>query len=132
MLQLRILHQVFKFLVFKIFFLLILSCDSAENSSNTTISVSKYSEYDCQDDKFRVIKETPKIPYLKVSIWYTRKQFHEAYYDYNIESYKKKLSKEDFLKITPKVLKKSNLILNELIKGVDCEKLKYLSKMLNH
>ena len=48
--------------------------------SNDIVKIYGYAEYDCTENKYRLTKETPMIPFLKINQWYTRKQFHEAYH----------------------------------------------------
>ena len=99
----------------------ILSCDSSDKSSNVIIKIYGYAEYDCTENKYRLIKETPMIPFLKINKWYTQKQFHEAHYQDTIKLFKDMPMSEDSLKKIAPTLEFSNQFLNEFTRGVDCE-----------
>ena len=109
--------------IFLIFFMsiFIISCDSSDNSSNVIIKIYGYAEYDCTENKYRITKETPIIPFLKINKWYTQKQFHEAHYQDTIKPFKNMpISEESLKKIAP-TSELSNQFLYELTTGVDCE-----------
>ena len=101
--------------------LFILSCDNSDNSSNVIVKIYGYAEYDCTEKKYRLTKETPMIPFLKVNKWYTQKQFHEAHYQDTIKSFKDMPMSEDSLKKIAPTLELSNQFLYEFTKGVVCE-----------
>ena len=99
----------------------IISCNNSDISSNVIVKIYGYAEYDCTENKYRLTKETPMIPFLKVNKWYSQKQFHEAHYEDTIKLFKDvPMSEESLKKIAP-TLELSNQFLNEFIKGVDCE-----------
>ena len=109
--------------IFVIFFtsIFIISCNNSDISSNVIVKIYGYAEYDCTEKKYRLTKETPMIPFLKVNKWYSQKQFHEAHYEDTIKLFKDvPMSEESLKKIAP-TLELSNQFLNEFIKGVDCE-----------
>ena len=109
--------------VISIFFITIFiaSCDNSNNSSNVIVKIYGYAEYDCTEKKYRLIKETPMIPFLKVDKWYSQKQFHEAHYEDTIKPFKDMPMSEDSLKKIAPTLEFSNQFLYELTTGVDCE-----------
>ena len=76
----------------------ILSWENSDNSSNVNVKFYGYAEYDCSENKYRLIKKTPIITLLKVNKWYTQKQFHEAYYQDTIKPFKDMPMSEDVLK----------------------------------
>ena len=41
----------------------IISCDNSDNSSNVIVKIYRYAEYDCTENKYRLTKETPMIPF---------------------------------------------------------------------
>ena len=106
-----------------IFFMsiLIISCDNSDNSSNVIVKIYGYAEYDCTEKKYRLTKETPLIPFLKVYKWYTQKQFHEAHYQDTIKPFKDMPISEDSLKKIAPTLELSNQFLYDFTRGVDCE-----------
>ena len=108
------------FLTFSIS-LFILSCDNSDSSYNVIVKIYGYAEYDCTEKKYRLTKETPMIPFLKVNKWYTQKQFHEAHYQDTIKPFKDMPMSEDSLKKIAPTIDFSNQFLYELITGVDCE-----------
>ncbi len=96
-------------------------CDNSINSSNVIVKIYGYAEYDCTEDKYRLTKAIPLIPFLKINKWYTRKEFHEANYQETIKLFKDlPMSNESLKKIAP-TLQMSNQILNEITKGIDCK-----------
>ena len=99
----------------------ILSCDNSDNSSNVIVKIYGYAEYDCTEKKYRLMKETPLIPFLKVYKWYTQKQFHEAHYQDTIKPFKDMPISEDSLKKIAPTLELSNKFLYDFTRGVDCE-----------
>ena len=101
--------------------ILIISCDNTDNSSNVIVKIYGYAEYDCTENKYRLTKETPIIPFLKVNKWYTQKQFHEAHYQETIKLYKDMPMSEGSLKKIAPTFELSNQFLYEVTKGVDCE-----------
>jgi len=101
--------------------ILITSCDNSNNSSNVIIKIYGYAEYDCTENKYRLTKETPMIPFLKVNKWYTQKQFHEAHYQYTIKPFKDMPMSEASLKKIAPTLELSNQFLYEFTREVDCE-----------
>ena len=96
-------------------------CDNSNNSSNVIVKIYGYAEYDCTENKYRLTKETPMIPFLKVNKWYSQKQFHEAHYEDTIKPFKDMPMSEESLKKIAPTLELSNQFLNEFTKGVDCE-----------
>ena len=96
-------------------------CDNSNNSSNVIVKIYGYAEYDCTEKKYRLTKETPMIPFLKVNKWYSQKQFHEAHYEDAIKPFKDMPMSEESLKKLAPTLELSNQFLYELITGVDCE-----------
>ena len=96
-------------------------CDNSNNSSNVIVKIYGYAEYDCTENKYRLIKETPTIPFLKVNKWYSQKQFHEAHYEDTIKAFKDMPMSEDSLKKIAPTLELSNQFLYEFTRGVDCE-----------
>ena len=112
MMCLRIIFMIFFMTIF------IISCD---NSSNVIVKIYGYAEYDCTENKYRLTKETPIIPFLRVHKWYTKKQFHEAHYQDTIKPFKDMPMSEDSLKTIAPTLELSNQFLYEFTKGVDCE-----------
>ena len=96
-------------------------CDNSNNSSNVIVKIYGYAEYDCTENKYRLTKETPMIPFLKVNKWYTQKQFHEAHYQDTIKPFKDMPMSEESLKKIAPTLELSNQFLYEFTKGVDCE-----------
>ena len=77
-------------------------CDNSNNSSNVIVKIYGYAEYDCTEDRYRLTKATPLIPFLKINKWYTRKQFHEANYQETIKPFKDfPMSTETLKKIAP-------------------------------
>ena len=109
--------------IFLIFFMsiFIISCDNSNNSSNVIVKIYEYAEYDCTEKKYRLTKETPMIPFLKINEWYTQKQFHEAHYQDTIKPFKDMPMSEESLKKIAPTLELSNQFLNEFTRGVDCE-----------
>ena len=109
--------------IFLIFFMsiFIISCDNSNNSSNVIVKIYGYAEYDCTEKKYRLIKETPMIPFLIINKWYTQKQFHEAHYQDTIKPFKDMPMSEESLKKIAPTLELSNQFLNEFTRGVDCE-----------
>ena len=109
--------------IFLIFFMsiFIISCDNPDNSSNVIVKIYGYAEYDCTENKYRLTKETPMIPFLKVNKWYSQKQFHEAHYEDTIKPFKDMPMSEDSLKKIAPTLELSNQFLYEFTRGVDCE-----------
>ena len=99
----------------------IISCDSSDNSSNVIIKIYGYAEYDCTEKKYRLTKEIPMIPFLKVNKWYSQKQFHEAHYEDAIKPFKDMPMSEDSLKKIAPTLELSNQFLYEFTREVDCE-----------
>ena len=99
----------------------ILSCDNSDNSSNVIIKIYGYAEYDCTENKYRLTKETPMIPFLKVNKLHTQKQFHEAHYEDTIKPFKDIPMREDSLKKIAPTLELSNQFLYEFTRGVDSE-----------
>ena len=106
--------------IFTIFFMSIF-IQSCDNSSNDTVKIYGYAEYDCTENKYRLTKETPMIPFLKVNKWYSEKQFHEAHYEDTIKPFKDMPMSEDSLKEIAPALELSNQFLYELIREVDCD-----------
>ena len=102
-------------------FLFVLSCDNSDNSSNVIVKIYGYAEYDCTENKYRLTKETPMIPFLKVNKWYSQKQFHEAHHEDTVKPFKDMPMSEDSLKKIAPTLELSNQFLFELTTGVDCE-----------
>ena len=99
----------------------IASCDNSNNSSNVIVKIYGYAEYDCTEDRYRLTKATPLIPFLKINKWYTRKQFHEANYQEAIKPFKDfPMSTETLKKIAP-TLQMSDQFLYELTRGIDCK-----------
>ena len=98
-----------------------MSCDNPNNSSNVIVKIYGYAEYDCTENKYRLTKETPMIPFLKVNKWYTQKQFHEAHYEYTTILYKDMPMSEDSLKKIAPSLESSNQFLYDFIREVDCK-----------
>ena len=96
-------------------------CDNSNNSSNVIVKIYGYAEYDCTEKKYRLTKETPMIPFLKVNKWYSQKQFHEAHYEDTIKPFKDMPMSEDSLKKIAPTLELSNQFLYEFTRGVDCE-----------
>ena len=96
-------------------------CDNSNNSSNVIVKIYGYAEYDCTENMYRITKETPMIPFLKVNKWYTQKQFHEAHYEDTIKPFKDMPMSEDSLKKIAPTLELSNQFLYELTTGVDCK-----------
>ena len=96
----------------------ILSCD---NSTNVIVKIYGYAEYDCTENKYRLTRETPMIPFLKVNKWYSQKQFHEAHYKNTIKPFKDMPISEDSLKKIAPTLELSNQFLYELTSAVDCK-----------
>ena len=45
----------------------IISCDNPDNSSNVIVKIYGYAEYDCTENKYRLTKEAPMIPFLKLT-----------------------------------------------------------------
>ncbi len=89
---------------FMIFFItiFIISCDNSDNVSNVIIKIYGYAEYDCTENEYRLTKETPMIPFLKVNKWYKKKQVHETHYQDTIKPFKDMLISDYSLKkITP-------------------------------
>ena len=109
--------------IFLIFFMsiFIISCDNSDNSSNVIVKIYGYAEYDCTENKYRLLKETPMIPFLKVDKWYSQKQFHEAHYEHTIKPFKDMPMSEVSLKKIVPTLELSNQFLYEFTRGVDCE-----------
>ena len=99
----------------------IISCEDLDNPSNVIVKIYGYAEYDCTENKYRLIKETPMIPFLKVNKWYSQKQFHEAHYEDTLKPFKDMPMSEDSLKKIAPTIDFSNQFLYELITGVDCE-----------
>ena len=99
----------------------ILSCDNSDNSSNVIIKIYGNAEYDCTENKYRLTKETPMIPFLKVNKWYTQKQFHEAHYQDTIKPFKDMPMSEESLKKIAPTIETSNKFLSEFTRGVDCK-----------
>jgi len=96
-------------------------CDNSNSSSNVIVKIYGYAEYDCTEDKYRLTKATPLIPFLKINKWYTRKQIHEANYQETIKPFKDlPMSTETLKKIAP-TLQMSNQFLYELTRGIDCK-----------
>ena len=109
-------------IIFLLFFMsIIISCDNSNNSSNVIVKIYGYAEYDCTEKKYRLTKEAPIIPFLKVNKWYTQKQFHEAHYQDTIKLFKDMPMSEASLKKIAPTLELSNQFLYEFTKGVDCE-----------
>ena len=96
-------------------------CDNSNNSSNVIVKIYGYAEYDCTEKKYRLTKETPMLPFLKVNKWYSQKQFHEAHYEDTIKPFKDMPMSEDSLKKIAPTLELSNQFLYEFTNGVDCE-----------
>ena len=112
------IRKVFSIIIITIF---IVSCDNSDKSSNVIVKIYGYAEYDCTENKYRLTKETPTIPFLKVNKWYSQNQFHEAHYEDTIKPFKDMpMSEESLKKISP-TLELSNQFLYELTTGVDCE-----------
>ena len=109
--------------IFLIFFIsiFIVSCDNSDNSSNVIVKIYGYAEYDCTENKYRLLKETPMIPFLKVNKWYSIKQFHEAHYQDTIKPFKDMPMSEESLKKIALTLELSNQFLYEFIREFDCE-----------
>ena len=102
-------------------YIFIISCDNSDNSSNVIVKIYGYAEYDCTENKYRLTKETPMIPFLKVNKWYSKKQFHEAHYEDTIKPFKDvPMSENSLQKIAP-TLESSNQLLYESTRGVDCK-----------
>ena len=40
-------------------------CDNSNNSSNVIVKIYGYAEYDCTEDRYRLTKATPLIPFFK-------------------------------------------------------------------
>ena len=99
----------------------IISCDNSDNSSNVIVKIYRYAEYDCTENKYRLTKETPMLPFLKVNKWYTKKQFHKAHYQDTIKSFKDMPMSDDSLKKIVPTLELSNQFFYEFTRGVDCE-----------
>ena len=106
--------------IFTIFFMSIF-IQSCDNSSNDIVKIYGYAEYDCTENKYRLTKKTPMIPFLKVNKWYSQKQFHKAHYEDTIKPFKDMPISEDSIKKIAPTLELSNQFLNEFIKEVDCE-----------
>ena len=112
------IRKVFSIIITTIF---IVSCDNSDKSSNVIVKIYGYAEYDCTENKYRLTKETPTIPFLKVNKWYSKNQFHEAHYEDTIKPFKDMpMSEESLKKISP-TLELSSQFLYELTTGVDCE-----------
>ena len=109
--------------IFLIFFIsiFIVSCDNSDNSSNVIVKIYGYAEYDCTENKYRLLKETSMIPFLKVNKWYSQKQFHDAHYQDTIKPFKDTPMSEESLKKIAPTLELSNQFLYEFTRGVDCE-----------
>ncbi len=117
----RQIKKIRKFFLIFLVSLSIVSCDNSDNSSNVIIKIYGYAEYDCTENKYRLTKETPMIPFLKVNKWYSQKQFHEAHYQDTINLFKDMPMSEESLKKIAPTLELSNQFLYEFTKGVDCE-----------
>ena len=90
-------------------------------SSDVIVNIYGVSEYNCTTDEYRILKPNPMLPYLKSKKWYTRKEFHESYYEYTLKPYKDlAISDSTLAEIAPSV-ELSSKFLDELIIAVDCE-----------
>jgi hypothetical protein len=96
-------------------------CDDSNNSSNVIVKIYGYAEYDCTEDRYRLTKATPLIPFLKINKWYTKTQFHEANYQEAIKPFKDMSMSTESLKQIAPTLQMSNQFLYELTRGIDCK-----------
>ena len=99
----------------------IISCDNWDNFFNVILKIYGYAEYDCTENKYRLTKKTPILPFLKVKKWYTQKQFHEAHYQDTIKPFKDMPMSEESLKKIAPTMQMSNQFLYELTRGIDCK-----------
>tara|TARA_B100000029_G_scaffold476390_1_gene520490 strand:+ start:440 stop:796 length:357 start_codon:yes stop_codon:yes gene_type:complete len=101
--------------------LLFVSGITSCGSSDTIVNIYGASEYNCTTDEYRLLKSNSMLPFLKTKKWYTRKEFHESYYEYTLEPFKDiPLSENTLAEIAP-TIDLSNKMLDELITGVDCK-----------
>ena len=90
-------------------------------SADVIVNIYGVSEYNCSNDKYRILKKQPMLSFLKTKKWYDREKFHKANYKEALKPYKGlAMSEETLSKFlpTPEV---SNEIFNEFIAPVDCE-----------
>ena len=90
-------------------------------SADVIVNIYGVSEYNCSNDKYRILKKQPMLSFLKTKKWYDREKFHNANYKEALKPYKDlSMSEETLSKFlpTPEV---SNEIFNEFIAPVDCE-----------
>ena len=62
----------------------IVSC----GSSDVIVNIYGYAQYNCTTHEYRLTKATPLLSFLEINTWYTREEFHKAFYEASLEPLK--------------------------------------------
>ncbi|MBH32497.1 MAG: hypothetical protein CMD90_02485 [Gammaproteobacteria bacterium] len=100
-------------------FLLMIGIASC-GSSDVIVNIYGYAQYNCTTHEYRLTKATPLLSFLDTNTWYTREEFHKAFYEASLEPLKDlPMSEETLAEILPSQ-EMSTSMFNEFIAGVDC------------
>ena len=89
-------------------------------SSDVIVNIYGYAQYNCTTHEYRLTKATPLLSFLDTNTWYTREEFHKAFYEASLEPLKDlPMSEETLAEILPSQ-EMSTSMFNEFIAGVDC------------
>tara|TARA_B100000575_G_scaffold291156_1_gene296368 strand:+ start:42 stop:440 length:399 start_codon:yes stop_codon:yes gene_type:complete len=125
MLNLGVSKKYLNIFLIVVFLFLSASCDYSKRS-NTIVQIYGWSEWDCTDSEFRILKQNPGLDFLglsflKVKKWYSLEEFHKSHYEATLEPFKDLPYSEETLSEMAPTFEDSAAILGELVAEVDCD-----------